>query len=224
MPMVDPPHNRLNRRIKPVCTPLSTPRHCIRRTVAGALGGVLLALTLSAPTGVLAQAASPPANAMIAPPKRLGAWSVSGWSQGYCAGERSLPAAAGGGVALQFGIVRSRVGYRLALISPNWDFKPLTVFPIELIIQPVFRSDADAMVGGPKLMVVDLGSDGEFMRRLATAPAIEIKTAQAKFKLPLEGFGDMLTELDACFGALRQQMANPFAPRENEPKKVSSAQ
>jgi hypothetical protein len=202
-----------------VCT---SSKNRVRRIVAGALGGITLALTLSAPTGVLAQAGSPPANVMVAAPKRLGPWSVSGWSQGYCAGERAL--AVTGGTPLQFGVVRSRVGYRLAVISASWDFKPATVFPIELNAQPVFRSDADALVGGPKLMVIDLGSDVEFMRKLAGAPVIEIKTPQGTFKLPLEGFRDMVTELDSCFDALRRQMANPFAPRETETKKVSSAQ
>jgi len=195
----------------------------VRRVIAGAFAGMVLAL--SVPAGALAQA-SAPANTMVAPPKRVGAWSVSGWSQGYCAGERSVAVA--GGVPLQFGVVQSRIGYRLALISPRWDFKPATVFPIELVVQPVFRSDADALVGGPKLIVIDLGSDATFMRKLAGAPAIEIKTAQvtlnqATLKLPLEGFADMLTELESCFGALKRQMANPFAPGETEPKKVGAA-
>jgi hypothetical protein len=56
-----------------------------------------------------------------------------------------------------------------------------------------------------------LGADGKFMQKLAGAPMIEIKTAQAVFKLPLEGFANALSEVDACYGTLRKAVSNPFA-------------
>ncbi len=207
-----------------MCTPASKRRrrNSIRRIAAGALAGAISALAVSFSTGASAQASSPPANAMVGSPKHVGTWMVSGWTQGYCAGERSLPVATGG-VPLQFGVVRLRIGYRLVLISSGWELKPSTVLPIEFIAQPVFRSDASAVVAGPKAIVIDLGSDAAFLKKLATAPVIEIKGTQATFKLPLEGLANMLTELDSCYDALSRPMANPFAPAETETKKGSAA-
>jgi len=42
----------------------------------------------------------------------------------------------------------------LALGSQEWELKPQTTFPIELIAHPVLRSDASAVVVGPKLVVI----------------------------------------------------------------------
>jgi dienelactone hydrolase len=142
---------------------------------------------------------------------------VIGWSQGYCAAERPLPGAAGGGATLQFVLARFQAGYRLALGSQEWELKPQTTFPIELIAHPVLRSDASAVVVGPKLVVIELGADGQFVRKLTTAPMIEVKAAQATFKLPMEGFAEALVEVDSCFGALKRPASNPFAAPEGKP-------
>jgi dienelactone hydrolase len=179
-----------------------------------------LALTLSAQTGASAQINTPPANTQVIAPKQVGSWTVIGWSQGYCAGERPLPGAAGGGATLQFVLARFQAGYRLALGSQEWELKPQTTFPIELIAQPVLRSDASAIVVGPKLVVIELGADGQFVRKLASVPMIEVKAAQATFKLPLEGFAEALTEVDACFAALKRPVSNPFAAPEGKPSAV----
>jgi len=176
-----------------------------------------LALTLSAQTGALAQTNTPPANTHVIAPKQVGSWTVIGWSQGYCAAERPLPGAAGGGATLQFVLARFQAGYRLALGSQEWELKPQTTFPIELIAQPVLRSDASAIVVGPKLVVIELGADGQFLRKLTTAPTIEVKAAQATFKLPMEGVAEALVEVDACFGALKRPATNPFAAPESKP-------
>jgi dienelactone hydrolase len=176
-----------------------------------------LALTLSAQTGALAQTNTPPANTQVIAPKQVGSWTVIGWSQGYCAAERPLPGAAGGGATLQFVLARFQAGYRLALGSQEWELKPQTTFPIELIAQPVLRSDASAIVVGPKLVVIELGADGQFLRKLTTAPTIEVKAAQATFKLPMEGVAEALVEVDACFGALKRPATNPFAAPESKP-------
>jgi len=176
-----------------------------------------LALTLSAQTGALAQTNTPPANTHVIAPKQVGSWTVIGWSQGYCAAERPLPGAAGGGATLQFVLARFQAGYRLALGSQVWELKPQTTFPIELIAQPVLRSDASAIVVGPKLVVIELGADGQFLRKLTTAPTIEVKAAQATFKLPMEGVAEALVEVDACFGALKRPATNPFAAPESKP-------
>ena len=183
----------------------------------GLIASAVLALTLSAQTGALAQTNTPPANTQVIAPKQVGSWTVIGWSQGYCAAERPLPGAAGGGATLQFVLARFQAGYRLALGSQEWELKPQTTFPIELIAQPVLRSDASAIVVGPKLVVIELGADGQFLRKLTTAPTIEVKAAQATFKLPMEGVAEALVEVDACFGALKRPATNPFAAPESKP-------
>jgi hypothetical protein len=205
-----------------MCTLTSTRklRDCTRGIVTGAaITSAVLALTLSVSTGAFAQAASPPANVQVAS-KQVGAWAVAGWSQGYCSAERAVPGAASGGT-MAFVIARVRTGYRIALGSDQWELKPQTAFPIELVADPVVRSDANAIAVGPKLVIIELGADGQFMKKLATARMMEIKAAQSTFKLPMEGFADALTEVDACFGALKQPASNPFAPTEPAPKTAS---
>ena len=188
-----------------------------RNPSRGLIASAVLALTLSAQTGALGQTNTPPANTQVIAPKQVGSWTVIGWSQGYCAAERPLPGAAGGGATLQFVLARFQAGYRLALGSQEWELKPQTTFPIELIAQPVLRSDASAVVVGPKLVVIELGADGQFLRKLTTAPTIEVKAAQATFKLPMEGVAEALVEVDACFGALKRPASKPFAAPEGKP-------
>ncbi len=188
-----------------------------RNPSRGLIASVVLALTLSAPTGALAQTNTPPVNTQVIAPKQVGSWTVIGWSQGYCAAERPLPGAAGGGATLQFVLARFQAGYRLALGSQEWELKPQMTFPIELIAHPVLRSDASAVVVGPKLVVIELGADGQFVRKLTTAPMIEVKAAQATFKLPMEGFAEALGEVDSCFGALKRPASNPFAAPDGKP-------
>jgi hypothetical protein len=190
-----------------------------RMSARGIVVGTILALGLA--TGAFAQAGSPPANVQIGPPKQVGAWTVIAWSQGYCAAERPLPGAAGGGT-LQFVIAKVRIGYRLGLSAQDWEFKPSATFPIEVNAQPIMRSDTNAVAVGPKLVIVELGADGQFVRKLATAPMIEIKAAQATFKLPTEGLADVLAEVDACFGALKQLVSNPFAAPPASPQQTSA--
>jgi hypothetical protein len=176
-----------------------------RRTIAGAV----LALALAAPTGAFAQASTP-----IGPPKQVGVWMVNGYSDGFCTAERPVAGGAGGGAPLQFVIARVRIGYRIGLSAPHWELKPQTAFPVELIAQPVMRNDASALAVNPKLVIIELGADGQFMKKLATAPKIEVKAAQATFTLPMEQFADALAAVDSCFSSLKQPTANPFAPPE----------
>ena len=194
-----------------VLTPTQSRRNPNRGIVAGAVLSAFLALALSASTGAVAQTGSPPANTPVTAPKQVGAWTVIGWSQGYCAAERPVRGAAAGGAALQFVLARLRVGYRIALSAPEWDLKPETAFPVQLIADPVLRNDTRAIAVAPKLVVIELGADAQLAKKLAGAPMIEIKAAQATFKLPMEGFADALAAVDACFGTLKQPTANPFA-------------
>ena len=170
---------------------------------------------LAAPAGASAQANPPVEITQASPPKQVGLWMVNAWVRGnvgsHCSAERPLPGATGSGGTLQFVLVRYPGGYRIALAADEWELKPQTAFPVEINAQPVMRSDANAVAITPKLVVIDLGADGKFMQRLAGAPMIEVKTAQAVFKLPLEGFADALSEVNACYGTLRKAVTNPFA-------------
>jgi hypothetical protein len=194
-----------------------------RNPARGVFAGAVLALTLSVSTGAFGQAASPPANVQIMAPKQVGNWTVTGFSQGYCAAERPLPGAAGDGGNLQFVVARLRTGYRIALASQDWELKPQAAFPIELVAQPVLRTDANAIVAGPNMVIIELGADALFMKKLAIAPMMEVIAAQATFKLPMTGFTAALAEVETCFGAIKQRMSNPFAPPEPGLKMASGA-
>jgi dienelactone hydrolase len=195
----------------------------------GTLVGAAFALTLSIQSGALAQTTAAQSNApapapvkQAGAPKQVGLWTVIGWNRGnaasHCSAERSVRGAVQDGSALQFALVRWSGGYRIALGSDEWELTPQTAFPVELIAAPVFRSEANALAIGPKIVMIELGSDGQFMQKLSTAAAIEIKTAQTTFRLPLEGFGSALAEVDTCFGALKRPNANPFAAPATAPK------
>ena len=198
------------------------------------IAGTSLALLLTAPSWALAQANtpttnSPPANAApaskVSGPKQAGAWTVVGWKQGssgHCTAERTLPGAAGGGEPLQFLLVRVPGGYRLGLAAEEWHLEPRTTFPVELIADPVLRSDANAVAVAPKVVIIELGADRQLMRRLADAPIMEVKATQAAFRLPLDGFAIAIAELDNCFGALKRPASNPFAPPEPEAKQPAA--
>jgi hypothetical protein len=188
-----------------------SPIRC-RNSTRGVIAGAVLALVLSVSTGAFAQAGGPTGNAQIMAPKQVGNWTVTGFSQGYCAAERALPGATGDGGNLQFVVARLRTGYRIALASQDWDLKPQAAFPIELVAQPVLRTDASAVVAGPNMVIIELGGDALFMKKLAIAPMMEIKAAQATFKLPMTGFTAALAEVETCFGAIKQRASNPFAP------------
>jgi hypothetical protein len=188
------------------------------------VAGAAFAFMLSAPTGASAQtpaqpsSAAPAADPQQASMKRVGLWTVSTWERpkngSYCSAHRLLSGVVGGGVTLQLILIRMQSGYRLALGSERWEMTPKAVYPIELIAAPVSRNDANAIVAAPKVAVIELGADGQFMKKLATAPLLEIKTAQMSLKLPLEGLGEALTEVDACFGAIARSAANPFSAPE----------
>jgi hypothetical protein len=187
--------------------------------------GAALALIASAHTAAVADDA-PAAITKSGPTKQVGVWTVNGWKRGnvgsHCSAERAIRGGAGNGATLHFVLVRYPGGYRIALGADEWNLKPQTVFPVELVAPPVLQTDANATAIAPKLVVIDLGADVRFMQKLATAPKIDVKAAQAVFKLPMEGFADAVSEVDACYSGLTRAASNPFAPA--EPSKTASAQ
>src|SRR5882757_9347912 len=178
----------------------STRRH--PRSSRAIVAGAALALTLSASTVAFAQSGSPPANTAVSPPKQVGAWTITGWSQGYCSAERPVRGADGSASVLQFVLARLQTGYRIALAAQEWELTPQSAFPVELVADPVLRSETKAVAAGPKMVIIELGSDGQLGKKLATAPVLEVKTAQTTFKLPMEGFAQSVTEVENCYNAL----------------------
>ena len=76
---------------------------------------------------------------------------------------------------------------------------------------------------GPKVVIVELGSDAEMMQRLAKLPAIEIKTSQTVFKLPLEGVADALAAIEACASAASSRPLRRGMHRRQRPPRVNTA-
>ena len=197
-----------------------------RTSVRGLVAGTAFALVLSVQSGAaFAQANAPITKA--APSKQVGLWVVDGWKRGdvgtHCSAERPVRGAAPGGGSLQFAVVRFPGGYRLVLGSEDWNLKPQTKFPVELIAPPVVQGNGEAVAVSPKVVIIEMGPDGERMQKLGTLPKIEIKAAQASFNLPMEGFGAALAEVETCFGALKASAPNPFAAKENAPKRPAAA-
>jgi dienelactone hydrolase len=195
------------------------PLHTCGRGIAA---GAVLALALSVSACGVAQTSSPQAGKAVTTPKQVGAWTVAGFGEGYCAAERPVRGVDGGAEGMQFRLIRLRSGYRMALSAQEWDLTPQTSFPVELIADPVLRSDAKAIAAAPKMVTIELGTDGQWVKRLATAPTLEIRTAQTTFRLPMEGFAEAFAEVDACFGALKQPLSNPFAAPETAPMRSAA--
>src|SRR5262252_110300 len=193
----------------------SRDHHTAPRTI---VAGAILALMLVASSSALAQSTTSADNAPVTGPKQVGAWTVTGWSQGYCSAERPVRGADGGASVVQLVLARLRIGYRFALSAQDWELPPQTSFPVELIAEPVMRKNPSAVTAGPKLVIIELGTDGEAVKKLSAASTLEVKTARTTFKLPLDGFAQSFAEVEDCYGALKQPVANPFLPADGAQK------
>ena len=185
------------------------------RRIAATIAATALLLTAASAAWAQAKPAAAEIKAIIAP-KQVGAWAVNGWSKGgnpsHCAAERRLQAVLDDGGPLQFALVRLPDAYRILLTSNEWTLNAGTVFPVELIAQPVFRSEANAVAVSGKAVIIELGGDTGFVRKLATAPTLQIKTARTVYKLPLEGFGLAISEVDACLATIKPGSRPVAAP------------
>jgi dienelactone hydrolase len=195
----------------------------VRKWRPGMAAGTVLAMALAVSACGGAQTSTPPANKTAIAPKQVGAWTVTGYSEGYCAAERPVSGADGGAGGMQFQFARQRSGYRIALSAQEWDLTPQTSFPVQLIPDPVLRSNAKAIAATPKTVIIELGTDGQSLNRLATVSTLEVRAAQTTFKLPMEGLSQALAEVDACFGALKQPLSNPFVAPRPDPARDSRA-
>ena len=183
---------------------------CRRSSLSARLIAALIAapaLLLFAASAALAQSkpAAAEVKAMIGP-KQVGPWHVVGWGRGgrpsHCTAERRLQSVPDDGGALQFALVRLPDAYRILLSSNEWTLNPGAVYPVELIAPPILRSDASAVAMTRKAVIIELGGDTAFMQKLATAPTLAIKTARTVYRLPLEGLGLAIGEVDYCVAAI----------------------
>ena len=193
---------------------------CRRSSLSARLIAALIAapaLLLFAASAALAQSkpAAAEVKAMIGP-KQVGPWHVVGWGRGgrpsHCTAERRLQSVPDDGGALQFALVRLPDAYRILLSSNEWTLNPGAVYPVELIAPPILRSDASAVAMTRKAVIIELGGDTAFMQKLATAPTLAIKTARTVYRLPLEGLGLAIGEVDYCLAAINRgsnAMASP---------------
>jgi len=198
------------------CRLLANPtrRICIRREL---LTVALLALSYC--TGAAAQGGVGPSTTTPAfGPKEVGPWNIAGFTDdyigSYCSTGREAPGGAGRGRTLQFGFMLSRDTSGVLIRAEDWELKPNTIVPVELIAPPVLRGEASAVANSAE--VAWIGLNRTLPQKLATAPAIEVKTELVTFKLPLDAFDRALAELDACLNAIKRPV-NPFIPPENPP-------
>jgi len=87
-------------------------------------------------------------------------------------------------------------------------------FLVKVVYLPDLYYQDVAVVAGPNMVIIELGGDALFMKKLAIAPMMEVKAAQTTFKLPMTGFTAALAEVETCYGAIKQRVSNPFAPPE----------
>ncbi len=180
-----------------------------RASAHGAVAAGAVAILLAVQSGAFAQPNPAPAPITKAGATRqVGIWSVDGWNRGnvgsHCSAERPVRGAAPGMHSLQFALVRIQGGYRIALAAEDWEFELESSFPVELIAPPVLQRAGKAIAVSPKIVIVDLGPSGEMMQQLAKLPALEVKTAQTVFRLPLEGFAEALAATESCFAKLKR--------------------
>jgi len=149
------------------------------------------------------------------PPKMVGLWMVETWARGkvgsHCSAERPFPRASGSGGTLQFLLTRSPGGYRIVLVSDEWEFKPWTRVRVEISAKTVMQFDANAIDNEWLQIEFTTLTGGKLLQRLAGAPMIEVKIGKSVFKLPFDGFSDALSEVNDCYVTLRKPVTNPFA-------------
>jgi pimeloyl-ACP methyl ester carboxylesterase len=186
-----------------------TPANSARRLCIGRRLLTAAVLALSCYTSAAAQSGAASSDAATRPygPKQVGPWTVSGFISNagpQCSAERRVPGGAGRGMALQFGLILSRYSSWIGIGAEDWELKPDAAFPVELIAPPILRGESKALARSRQVAWIEVGPYRPLLDHLAKWPAIEVKTAQATFKLPLDVSDRALTELDTCLNALER--------------------
>jgi dienelactone hydrolase len=179
-------------------------RLCFRR-------GLLTAavLVLACYPGAAAQSGAAPADAPTPAfePTRVGPWTIHGQTDdtgSHCTAERQLPGGAGRGRMLHFGLIRARHNSWIGIGAEDWKLKPNDILPVELIAPPILAGNQSAVARSSQVAWIPLGPYMPRLHWLAKWPAIEVKTAQGTFKLPLDAFDRALAELNTCLNAVER--------------------
>jgi hypothetical protein len=165
-------------------------------------------------TGVEAQSGAAPSDSPAYDPgiksgtKQVGPWTIYAFTYDtgfHCTAERQVPRGAGRGRTLRFALIRSRRSSWLGIGGKDWELEPNATYPVELIAPPILRGERSAVARSREVAWIELGPIWEPpLQSVVTAPTIEVKTAQATFKLPLDEFDRALAELDTCLNALKR--------------------
>jgi dienelactone hydrolase len=205
-------------RASPVATGQLHARHTRRRLLsrstrrAGIAYGLLTAavLALSCYTNAAAESgAAPPSNGPnpAYASKRIGPWAIDGFTydgDSHCTAGRELPGGIGRGGTLRFGLIKSRHSAWIGMGAEDWQLEPNAVYPVELIAPPILSGKQSAIARSRHVVWIQLGPYLPLLRNLAKWPAIEVKTAQGTFKLPLDQLDRALAELDTCLNAVER--------------------
>jgi dienelactone hydrolase len=189
------------------------PRHCASRKL---VVGTVLTLLLSATAAAAAEPQkdqTPPASTVVSR-KPVGAWTIVAVARvnqtGFCGAERALPATDAQAAPLVFSFIKQGKHYALNMQSPAWQLTPKSSFPVALAAAGV-NADARAVAITANIVSIGLGDDRPLMTRLEAAPALDIKTVNATFRLPLDEFAAAHAELEACSAAFERTASNPFS-------------
>lgn len=143
--------------------------------------------------------------------KTIGPWAVIAWvapsGSGYCSAERVV-----GETTIAF--VRFTQGYALILRSNGWQLEPNGHYPVKFNVAFVPNGAAEGRVLAPNLILVQLTSDPEAMRRLSGNPSLEVVAAETTISVPLDQFGDALAELETCLAQSPQPGKAQQPPRQ----------
>lgn len=119
----------------------------------------------------------------------------------------------------------------IALQNPDWTFAEGDSQEIELQVDEMLGGSAQAVAGGPQVLVIPIGEDQQVIEALRRGNVLYLATEQGNFEFPLTGTFDALAELRACVGVARElaeaaaENAPPdaAAPNPGDPPLASNA-
>lgn len=92
----------------------------------------------------------------------------------------------------------------IALQNPEWSFAEGDSQEIDLRIDETLGGSAQAVAGGPEVLVIPIGEDGQVIEALRRGNVLYLDTDQGNFEFPLTGTFNALAELAACVDRARE--------------------
>lgn len=144
-----------------------------------------------------------------AAPPNLGAWIVAATTDrgglfDGCVAERQLN-------DLQYGFRRSDRGLDLHLRSVRWNLSKNATFPVSVAGRDIVTAAVLGRAVQSDRIELPLGTaDNGARLALAVGESLEVRTAGATLRLPVDTIAPMLAALDACWNKGRKAAENPF--------------